>query len=279
MAAPAVGLVALLLFLPLAMTFYFSFTDWQGFGFEANWSGLRNYRLMLDDDLFTRSLGVAVFIAVSTTVMLNVGGLFFASLLNHPGRTTVAYRAVFFFPMMLSAVVVGFLWRAMLDYDGIINGLLGRLGVERLEFLGDPNLAVLSIVGVIVWQSIGFSIIIYLAGLQNIPRELLEAARLDGAGRWATYRHITFRMLAPATTVNVVSIFIFNMREYDRIKTITQGAPAGMTQTLAYKVIRDALDLGELGKASAEAASLMMTVGVVSFGLVLLLRRREQDIT
>jgi len=279
MVSPALFLVTVLIAIPLCMAVYFSLTDWKGVGLNAKFVGLKNYAQLFQDPAFARAAFVTVFIAVVTTFVLNVVGLTLASLLHHSGALTSFYRSVFFFPMVLSPLIVGFLWRTLLDYHGVVNSFLGQFGVGPIEFLGNPTLALWSVTGVIVWQSIGFNMVLYLAGLQNIPKSLLEAAYVDGASAWTAFRRITMPLLAPVITINVVSVFIFNMREYDRIRSVTDGGPGGATQTLAYKVINEAFNLGLLGRGSAYAVVLMVAVALVAAVLIVFLRRREADLT
>lgn len=278
MVAPSLVLVGGLVLLPLVLAFYFSFTDWRGAGLTAEWVGFENYARLFASPDFAEAVGVTVFIAVATTIALNVVGLALALLLHRSGAITSLYRSIFFFPMVLSPLIVGFLWRTLLDYRGVINSLLASAGVGPIEFLGTPEFALLSVTGVIIWQSLGFNMVLYLAGLQNIPRSLLEAALVDGAGAWRSFWHVTLPLLAPVVTVNIVSVFIFNMREYDRIKAVTDGGPGGSTQTLAYKIINEAFNLGFLGRGSAYAVILMVAVGAVAGLLIWLLRKREKDV-
>src|SRR5690606_22186214 len=128
------------------------------------------------------------FITVVSTVIVNALGIGFAVLLNVKSRMTNVYRSVFFFPLLLSTVSVGFIWKSILSYNGLFNNLLERLGGERIEFFGDPTLAVATITFLAVWQSTGFIIVIYLAGLQSIPASLYEAVKIDGANRWQQFR-------------------------------------------------------------------------------------------
>lgn len=278
MSIPALVLVVGLIAIPLALSFYFSFTDWRGSGFDANFIGWDNYVRLFKTPGFDRAVAVTLIIAISSTILLNAVGLGLALLLNRAGVLTSIYRSIFFLPMVLSPLIVGFLWRTLLDYRGIVNEILAGVGIPPIEFLGTPGPALASIIFVIVWQSLGFNMVLYLAGLQNIPKSLTEAALVDGAGRWTTFKEVTFPMLAPVMTVNVVSVFIFNMREYDRILAVTAGGPGGTTQTLAYQVVTQAFSLGFLGRGSAYATVLMVSVAIVAGVLIYLLRRRERDV-
>lgn len=279
MSGPAIILVCVFLAAPLLLAFYFSFTDWKGAGNNATFIGFENYERIFTSATFGRATYVTVFIAIVTTVALNVVGLLLAMLLHRTGAITSIYRSIFFFPMVLSPIIVGFLWKTLLDYRGVVNTLITDIGLPPIEFLGNPALALSSVTWVIIWQSLGFNMVLYLAGLQNIPKSLLEAAVVDGAGPWRVFRSVTLPMLAPVVTINIVSVFIFNMREYDRIKAVTDGGPGGATQTLAYKILNEAFSLGLLGRGSAYAVVLMVGVAIVASVLIYFLRKRERELS
>lgn len=262
--------------LPIAITLYFGFFNWDGISRSYDFVGLSNYAEALQDKQFHQSTKVTVFITVVSTVLINVLGILFAVLLNKKGRITNFYRSVFFFPLLLSPVVVGFLWKAILNYNGIVNSLLADLGMGKIEFLGNPRLALYTITAIGIWQSLGFVIVLYLAGLQNIPGELYEAAKIDGASRWQEFRNVTFPLLAPAMTMCVVFIFTFTMREYDRVAVLTYGGPAGSTETLAYTIVRLGFSANRFSYASSMAILMMIMVGVVSVLLTVILRKREE---
>lgn len=279
MSAPAIILVCVFIAAPLALAFYFSFTDWKGAGNNATFIGFENYERIFTSATFGRAAYVTIFIAIVTTLALNVVGLLLATLLHRTGAITSIYRSIFFFPMVLSPIIVGFLWKTLLDYRGVVNTMITDVGLPPIEFLGNPTLALSSVTWVIIWQSLGFNMVLYLAGLQNIPKSLLEAAVVDGAGPWRVFRSVTLPLLAPVVTINIVSVFIFNMREYDRIKAVTDGGPGGATQTLAYKILNEAFSLGLLGRGSAYAVVLMVGVAIVAGILIYFLRKRESDLS
>ena len=279
MSGPAIILVCVFLAAPLLLAFYFSFTDWKGAGNNATFIGFENYERIFTSATFGRATYVTVFIAIVTTVALNVVGLLLAMLLHRTGAINSIYRSSFFFPMVLSPIIVGFLWKTLIDYRGVVNTLITDIGLPPIEFLGNPALALSSVTWVIIWQSLGFNMVLYLAGLQNIPKSLLEAAVVDGAGPWRVFRSVTLPMLAPVVTINIVSVFIFNMREYDRIKAVTDGGPGGATQTLAYKILNEAFSLGLLGRGSAYAVVLMVGVAIVASVLIYFLRKRERELS
>jgi ABC-type sugar transport system permease subunit len=186
------------------------------------------------------------------------------------------YRSVFFFPLLMSSVAVGFIWKSILSYNGLFNNLLEHFGNERIEFLGNPNYAVLTITFLAVWQSTGFVIVIYLAGLQTIPGELFDAANIDGASKWQQFRNVTFPLLAPAFTTSIVFNFTGMMREYDRVAVLTSGGPAGSTETIAYHVVRVGFSANRLSYASSLAVYMLIVVGVLAVSMTIYLRKREE---
>ncbi|WP_436500299.1 carbohydrate ABC transporter permease [Actinokineospora sp. HUAS TT18] len=277
MTTPAYVIYGVLFLMPALSTFYYSMTSWNGLTFTADFIGLDNYEKILDDPGFSQSLITTAIIAGGATIAVNVLGLAFALLLRFPGRTSTLYRAVIFAPIVLNEVAVGFLWRAILGHDGALNHLITSLGGGPLEWLGTENLAVLSVVMVIIWQSLGFNIVIYLAGLSRVPVELTEAAMIDGANRWQIFRHVTLPSIAPAVTINVVYTFIGLLHEYARIQALTAGGPAGSTTTLSFKIVVDGLQDGMPATASAQAAILSITTVVLALLVLGYLRRRESN--
>ncbi|GAA1304488.1 sugar ABC transporter permease [Planotetraspora silvatica] len=273
------GLVAYVVFvlIPIGMTGYYSFTNRNPFNPPTKWVGLRNYGDLLGDQEFRQALVNTVIIAVIVTVFANVGGLLIAMLLDRPTKLYVALRGIFFTPVVLSAVVISVIWQAVLTDDGLLNSLLRGLGVDHPPgWLSDPDLALYSIAWIITWQMLGFCVVVYLAGLQGVPRELQEAASIDGAGRLARFRNVTWPMLAPALTINTVMLLITGFKAYDQIQVITNGGPGtGTTSTMAFQVVQTAFNGNHIGYSSAMAAVMLVLVATVSVIVLRLLQRRE----
>lgn len=264
--------------IPISMSVYYSFFDWDGISKSYDFVWLKNFTDALSDSGFHRALKVSTFITVVGTLLVNALGIFFAVLLNKPGRLSNFYRSVFFFPLLLSPVVIGFLWKAILNYNGILNSALEKVGFEKLELLGVPDTAIMTITGLIVWQSVGGVIVLYLAGLQSIPKDLYEAAKIDGASRSQEFRNVTFPMLAPAVTMCMIFIFTSLAREYDRIAVLTNGGPAGSTETLAFSVVRLGINANRFSYAASMAVIMLMLVGMISILLTWYLRKREERV-
>ena len=176
----------------------------------------------------------------------------------------------------MSPVAVGFLFRSLLAYRGAANGLLVGLGAGRVDFFGDPDIAVGVITGVVVWQTIGFATILFLAGLQGVPALLVDAARVDGANARQVFRHVTLPAIAPAVTVTIVTLLILGMREYDRVAVLTDGGPARLTESIPFTIIKEAFTFARLGYAAAISMLLLVTVAIGS-GLMLFRLRRYED--
>ena len=276
--APGFLVYLIFMMIPIGMCVYYSLHDWDGLSPVYRFIGLDNFISALSDTDFQRAMRVTAIITIAGTLAINALGLLFAVLLNKPGRMTNLYRSVFFFPLLLSAVVVGFLWKAILNYNGILNGVLEQLGFEKLEIFGVPSNAILTITILIVWQNVGGVIVLYLAGLQGIPNDLYEAAKIDGAGRLQTFRSVTFPMLAPSMTMCMIFIFTTLAREYDRIAVLTNGGPGGATETAAFTIVKLGINTNRFSYAASLAVILMALGAFISIVMTLYLRKREERI-
>src|SRR3984893_14468462 len=276
MFSPGLLIYFCFLLVPILLCFYYSFFNWNGIDPSYQFVGLKNFIEGIQDKQFLHALAVTLFVTIVTTVCVNGFGIFFAILLNKKGKMTNFYRSVFFFPLLMSSVAVGFIWKSILSYNGLFNNLLEHFGNQRIEFLGNPTYAVLTITFLAIWQSTGFVIVIYLAGLQTIPGELFDAANIDGASKWQQFHNVTFPLLAPAFTTSIVFNFTGMMREYDRVAVLTSGGPAGSTETIAYQVVRVGFSANRLSYASSLAVYMLIVVGVLAVSLTIYLRKREE---
>jgi ABC-type sugar transport system permease subunit len=260
LAAPALLLYVGLVVAPLFLAFYYSLTDWDGASATVDFVGGDNYREAVVDDEVRQAFLVTAGMAVAGTAILNALALPAAVLLNRSGRVTALYRSAVFFPIVLSAIVVGFIWQTFLNTNGIVNDLLEPLGRGPILFLGEGSLAVASITMVAVWQTFGFLTVLYLAALKTVPDDIYEAARMDGARAPAVFFRITLPILWPAIVGNVLLILIFFMRIYEYVVAMTAGGPAGATQTVAFLVVKQAFTQTRYGYGSATAILLLVTV-------------------
>ena len=262
--------------LPIGLCLYYAFFDWDGIRETMNFVGLRNFIEAVRDREFVNSLKITFFFTIPGTIMVNALGMCFAVLVNRKGVLTNFYRSVFFFPLLISAVAIGFIWKGLLTYSGIVNTVLAGIGIEAIDFIGDPRLAPWSLLFINVWHDTGFVTVLYLAGLQAIPSDLYDSAKIDGASAWQQFYRITFPWLAPSVTACVVFLFTGYMRLYDMVVVMTSGGPAGATETIAILVIRIGFGQNKLSYGSSLAIYMLLIISIISVTITIYLRRREE---
>ncbi|MFF3749139.1 carbohydrate ABC transporter permease [Streptomyces sp. NPDC002018] len=265
---------------PLVQSLFLSFTDKNPLRADSAFVGLANYRELLSDDRLLSSLLFTMTVVVAVTVIANAVGLLLAIVLNRSSANYRVMRTLIFIPQVLSGVIVGFIWRSILTQNGLLNNALARLGLidEPVAWLGDSQLAVVSVCAVVSWITIAFATVVYTASLQSVPQELYEAARMDGAGVLGRFRHVTLPMIAPGTTISVVLCLITTLKLYDVVAVLTGGGPAESTQTTAFYLISVAFTDNRFGYASSIAMFLLALTAVVSYGVTAVLRRRETNL-
>jgi ABC-type sugar transport system permease subunit len=281
-AVAGLGLVLYLVFLivPVLLSLVTSFTNQNILFPNSSFVGLANYRQMLHDTTLISSVEFTLVLAAAVTIVANVAGLCFAILLN---RTSLPYRVLrtlAFLPQVISGIIVGFVWSWILSPTGLVNHILTGTGLisHPVNWLGTPHLAMLSAGIVVSWVLSGFTTVVYLAALQNIPRELYEASAIDGASSRQQFRMITLRMVAPATTISVVICLITVLKLYDILTALTGGGPAFSTQSTAMYIISAGFSNDAYGYASAIAIALLVLTAIIALSVTTLLRRREVDL-
>ncbi len=273
MLGPALVLLAVFMLVPIAIAGYLSFTDWDGLTPNPNPVGWANYQRLLSDVDVRNAAVVTLVITVVGTIGCNAAGLGLALLLNRRNRFTSLLRAVVFYPYVVGPIIIGFLWSAILGADGVIAN-----AVIPVPFLSDPVWAVGSITFVVVWSQFGVNVVLYLAGLQTVPPSLLEAATVDGAGRWQTFRAVTWPVLAPSVTVNIVLVLVGLLRVYEIVLALTGGGPAGRTSTFAFLILSSSFRSNQLGYGAAQAITLMVVIGALALGVTALRQRAEKAV-
>jgi len=193
-------------------------------------------------------------------------------------KTRHLLRSLFFAPVALSPLAIGYLWSWVFDPRGALNGILGAVGLSSLErgWLGDPSTVLWTILVVMVWQFSGLAMVLYLAGLQGISPEVYEATLVDGASSWFRFRKVVLPLLAPAITVSATITLIIAMRTFDQIKALTDGGPAGASETLATQIYEQTFSLSRYGYGSAFALLLAVLVAAAALLQLALLRRNEE---
>jgi ABC-type sugar transport system permease subunit len=261
---PNLLLFAVFTYWPLLYNVYLSFVRWNFLRPTRPFVGLDNYLDVLGSAEFWRIVGNTVaftFWSVGLTLLL---GLALALLLHQPLRYRNTARAVLFSPTVMAGAVVAVVWSYIFDPRyGLLNQLLGLVGLGSPDWLGDPAWAMPAVILVYVWKNLGYAVVIYLAGLQGIPRELYDAALVDGAGPWARFRHVTLPGLSPVAFFLSVTSVLATFQAFDIIKVLTDGGPVIATTTLIFHLYQ----LGFVSYDAGEAG----VVAVVLFAIMLVL--------
>ncbi|WP_370656725.1 carbohydrate ABC transporter permease [Streptomyces sp. NBS 14/10] len=270
-ALPAVVVFAGFFLLPNLLNFFYPFTNWSAYHTDISFAGFDNFTTIADDGSLLRAIRTTLVYAVLAALFQNVFGLVLALLLEQDTRFNRFFRAVFFLPVLISALAVGYVFQALLDQDGAVNQLLGT----DIPWLGSTTWTMVLVSAIHGWKWMGLAMLIYLAGLKGIPGDMLEAAKVDGAGAWRTFWSIRFPMLAPAVTFNVTTALIGSMNTFDIVQATTGGGPASSTEVFNIYMFR-VFGQGLYAQASAMSLVLFLVVVAVAIPLVIGLRRREQ---
>ncbi|GIF45715.1 carbohydrate ABC transporter membrane protein 1 (CUT1 family) [Asanoa ferruginea] len=262
--SPAVLVVAVLLYAPFLYTIFYSFTDYDGLT-SPKWVALDNFKKFLDDPALTTSIRNTLFWVVGTTIVPVAIGLLIA-LLSFGIRGGTLLRLPFMLPYALSGAGLGVIWGFILQSDGAANDLLHFLHLPGadISFLQQAPYNTIAMIVAMTWQQSGVNALLFLVGLQSIPVQPLEAARLDGASGWKMFRHITWPLLAPLTTVVVGLSLVASLKTFDIVWVTTQGGPGRSSETLAVTMYRDAFVSGDYGYGSAVALVLTLVTGAVT---------------
>ncbi len=220
--APGSIIYILFMIVPIAMCFYYSLTNWDGIAPTYKFVGLRNFARILEDNSFWDAFQVTIIITGVSTVLQNVFGILFAVWLNTKEKIYGFAKAIMFLPAILSSVVVSFIWSYMTQGDGgILNTILAWFGIAGFDYFATDFITTLTVTFVISWAALGFYITVYDATLKTIPEELYEAARIDGAGYWSQFKHITLPLLMPGMITCVIFSLIAGLRQYDFVRIMT----------------------------------------------------------
>jgi multiple sugar transport system permease protein len=260
---------------PVIFGLWISFHHWEIISPKKPFVGLENYAYLFSDDLFYRALYNTVRFALLTTVFETITGLFLALLVNYPFPGQTSVRVAIFAPRVLSVATMGIIWQWLLNRDwGFVNYVLSLLGIAAVNWLGDPNIVIPSVSMATIWWVIGYPMIVYLAGLQQIPEHLYEAARIDGANRWQELRYITIPLLAPTTLFIVVTAFIAHMQVFGQIYLMTQGGPFYSSISIVMYLYDNGFRYFRMGYAAAMAFTLAAIIFIGTLIQFKLLSRR-----
>jgi raffinose/stachyose/melibiose transport system permease protein len=264
---------------PALASVYYSMTDWSGVG-AADFIGLDNFRqLLFHDDSFRHAFqNNVVWLIMFLTVPIAIA-LIAAGLLAPIRRGALFYRLALFLPYVLPSVIVANIWRSLMSPDRGIGAKLADYGIEGYDraFLGDPSTVLPAIAFVDNWHWWGFLMVLFLAAMQNIPPDLYEAARLDGASRWDEFRDVTIPGIRPTLIFMLLMTSIWSFLTFDYIWILTQGGPAGSSEVLSVLVYKNAFQRFEAGYAAAIGLTMSLLVGAV-ISIFLVLRKRGWEV-
>ncbi|WP_116948822.1 carbohydrate ABC transporter permease [Jiangella endophytica] len=261
---PMLVLFVIFRFVPSLGALGMSFTDYRLSG-DFSFVGAENYRRLIEDDLFFDSLRVTLLYALMYVPLTLVVSLGTATMLHHVVRGRGLFRGLLFLPYVTSFVMAGIIWIWIYDSNGLANGLLERVGLGPVPFLtGNQAMVLGSLAIVSVWKSFGYSMLILLAGLKNIPEDVIEAATLDGAGAWAKFRRITLPLLRPVIFFVLVIETIVAFQVFDTIYVMTGGGPARASYGLVYMLYDQGFKFFDFGYAATIGVMLFLVVLVIS---------------
>lgn len=253
--------------IPIVATFLLSFTDWKFIaGFDAiKWTGLENFTGLIDDEKFRRSLVNNFLFLLTVPVYLTIS-LILAVLINNKVYFSNFFKVIFFMPYISSVVAVAVVWQVLFHPSvGPVNEFLRMIGLQNPpQWIADPDFALISIMMISVWISIGFNMIVYIAGLQAIPRDMYEAAEIDGASGWKKFMRITLPLISPTTFFLMITGFIYSFKVFDLIAVLTKGGPIQSTTMLVWYMYEKAFTDLDIGYASSIAFVLFICLLIIT---------------
>lgn len=270
--APAFIFYCLFIIYPTISSVYYSFTSWDGLSPNINFVGLRNYQEILFGSRFHNAFKNTFLLTVFISVIENLMALILALLVDHVAKAKNFFRSIFYIPVLLSGIVSGFIWKILYNYNfGALNSFLEMIG--KKEWIqhwidGSPTMALIMIGVVLIWKGSGYYMIIYLASLQGVPKDVIEAGKIDGAGGWQVFRHITLPLISGAFTINFTLSLINGLKVFDQIAVMTDGGPGFATETLVYLLYKVGFNEGRQGFGTA--------VGLVLLFIIILLNSIQQ---
>lgn len=273
--SPAYAIYFVFMIVPIVLSFSYSFYEWNGVSAKI-FSGIENYKLLYGDEILMKSIKNSLLLTFWAVVIQLPLGLFFAVLLTSSIRLKKFFQTVYFMPVVLSTAVLGILWTQIYDPNvGLLNQLLIAVGLENWThvWLGEVKYALGSIIAVVGWQYIGFYMVIYYAALQNIPGELLEAAKIDGANDWYTLIKIRIPLIWHVITFTLIYAVVGSLKYFDLIFIMTGGAPNNSSEVIASYMVKQAFQFFDFGYASTISVVLFVLGAVLAFVLNRVVKR------
>ncbi len=275
---PAFLLIIIFMIVPLGNALRVSFFKWNGFSQNMRFIGLENYLSLFSDKVFWRSTANTFVYGFGSTLLQNIFGLAAALFVNKQFKGRNFVRLILYMPIMISGVIMGAIQYYIFSYDnGVLNNFLNLFGIEDIYWMKSGVGSVLIITLINSWQAMGFCMLIYLAGLQNIPKMYQEAARLDGASKWQAFFKVDIPLLMPAITTAVITNLIGGFKLYDIIVTLTNGGPNRKSLSLSYYISLLYFNDEKAGYSSAVGIALFVIIFIVAVPINRYLRSKEVE--
>jgi len=274
--APCLIAFSITVIIPFLFGIYYSFTDWNGIKSEINFIGIDNYKTIFTDEQFLKSFIFTTKFTVASVLTINIVGFSLALLVTRKVKIQNYLRTVFFMPNLIGGLILGFIWQFIFTkafaYLGELTNqtwLLGWLSNTETGFWG--------LVILMCWQMSGYLMVIYIAALQNIPKQLIEASMIDGANFTNRIRHIIFPLIRPGFTVSLFLTLSNSFKLYDQNLSLTNGGPANSTQMLALNIYNTAFKFDDMGVAQAKAVIFLIIVGIITLTQVYFTKKGEVE--
>ena len=276
--APALILYVLFIIVPTVSSVYYSFTSWDGISPDVKFIGLANYKEIFTSARFGNALKNTIILIIFISVLENAFALALAVLVDNIRWGKNFFRSAFYIPVLISGIVSGFIWKIMYNYNfGAINSILTQIGLGdfRQDWLGNTALTLIMIGVVLVWKGAGYYMIIYLASLQSVSTDVIEAAEIDGASPWQRFRMITIPLISGAFTINFTLSLINGLKVFDQINVMTDGGPGFTSETLVYLLYKVGFTEGRQGFGTAVGIMLLFIIIILNTIQQKFLRSRE----
>ncbi len=257
-------LLGLFFFAPFFMAFYISLFDYGSDLYQPDFVGVANYVRLAHAPAFWSAMGHTFMFLFGVVPAMVTIPIFMALLLNGQIKGIAVFRSLIYLPVVISMVVVGITWKWLLAYDGLVNYILSLFGLPKVAWLVNPDVAIYALIFVIIWKGVAYYMMMYLAHLQSLSKELYESAEIDGANLWQKHWHVTIPHLRPTMVMVAIISTIGSLKIFVEIYVMTRGGPLGSTQTLVYYIYQRAFENLDLGIASAAGIVLMMILLVLS---------------
>jgi raffinose/stachyose/melibiose transport system permease protein len=273
---PALILFCVFIFYPFFNGVKISFTNWDGYNQDFKWVGFENYHRMFTDPEVIKVIWNTVIYGLGSAIFQNIIGLAYALFLNMSFKTRGFVRTVIYLPVIISSLIMGYIWYFFFQYQGgAINDILLLFSNEPSNLLGDPNINVWIITFVNTYQYLGIAMVLYLAGLQSIPKDYYEAATIDGAGAFKRFIHITWPLLAPAFTISMVLNVIGGLKLFDVIVALTNSGPGYASASMSSLMYLLYFGREDAGYAATIGIIMFTMISMISIIVLIFLRKRE----